>query len=242
MRIPLLSRAVTIGAVALALLVPISLIEGNTSEAKARPEGVAATFAGETSGPEIVAGPFLALTCEETYIEEREVKREGRAETISERKTRACPTGYFPPRTLTVSGAMPVESLYRGIYKIRTYRAKLDIAGEVEWPGPPVSTSYFARTWKKAYYVIAVSDPRGIRSATTSTTASLLRSVDDGPDRPFAIQEDLGDYAAKKKGTAVAFGYRLGLASTSGLHVAPLGDTTEIRISSDRPHPSVGRR
>ena len=240
MRIPLLFRAVTIGFVAMALLVPIALIEGKISERKRRAEGVVATFAAETSGPEIVAGPFLALTCEESYIEEREVKREGKAETISERKTRACPTGYFPPRTLTVSAAMPVESLHRGIYNIRTYRAKLDIAGEVEWPGPPPSTSYFARTWKKAYYVIAVSDPRGIRSATTSTSASLLRSFDDGPDRPFAIQEDLGDYGARKRGTAVAFGYRLELASTSGLHVAPVGDTTEIHISSDWPHPSFG--
>src|SRR5258706_5531203 len=240
MRVPLLLRAVTIGVVALALLVPISLIEGKISESKARAEGVVATFAAETAGPEIVAGPFLALTCEETYIEEREVKREGKAETISERKTRACPTGYFPPRTLTVSGTMPVESLHRGIYNIRTYRAKLDIAGEVEWPGPPSSTSYFSRTWKKAYYVIAVSDPRGIRSATTSTSASLLRSFDDGPDRPFAIQEELGDYSARKKGTSVPFGYRLELASTSGLHVAPIGDTTEIHISSDWPHPSFG--
>jgi inner membrane protein len=105
---------------------------------------------------------------------------------------------------------------------------------------PPSSTSYFSRTWKKAYYVIAVSDPRGIRSATTSTSASLLRSFDDGPDRPFAIQEDIGDYAARKKGTGVPFGYRLELASTSGLHVAPIGDTTEIHISSDWPHPSFG--
>ena len=240
MRIPLLFRTFTIGVVAIALLVPIALIEGKISERKARAESVVATFAAETSGPEIVAGPFLALTCEETYTEEREIKRGGKAETISERKTRSCPTGYFPPRALSVSGTMPVESLYRGIYKIRTYRAKLDIAGEVEWPGPPSSTAYFSRAWKKAYYVIAVSDPRGIRSATTSTSASLLRSVDDGPDRPFAIQEDLGDYAAKRKGAVVPFGYRLELASTSGLHVAPVGDTTEIHISSDWPHPSFG--
>ena len=107
-----------------------------------------ATFAAETRDRDR-AGPFLALTCEETYIEEREVKREGKAETISERKTRACPTGYFPPRTLTVSGTMPVESLHRGIYNIRTYRAKLDIAGEVEWPGPPSSTSYFSEPGRR---------------------------------------------------------------------------------------------
>ena len=238
MRIPLLLRAITIGVVAMALLVPISLIEGKISERKARAESVVATFAAETSGPEVVAGPFLALTCEETYVEEREVKRGGKAETISETRTRACPTGYFPPRTLTVSATMPVESKYRGIYKIRTYRAHLDIAGEVEWPAPAQSTAIFSRVWKKAYLVIGVSDPRGIKGASTSTSAALLRAGDDGPDHAFAIQEDLGDYVAGKKGIAIPFGYRLDLSGISGLHIAPVGDATEIRLSSDWPHPS----
>jgi inner membrane protein involved in colicin E2 resistance len=128
----------------------------------------------------VVAGPFLALTCEETYTEEREIKRDGKAQTVTERKTRACPTGYFPPRTLDVVAQMPVESLYRGIYRIRTYRATLDFSGDVEWPAPPASTPTFSRTWKKAYYVISVSDPRGIRSAATSTSSSLSRTVEDG--------------------------------------------------------------
>jgi inner membrane protein len=238
MKIALLLRTFAIGFVALVLLVPISLIEGKISERQRRAEGVVASYAAETAGPEVVAGPFLALTCEETYVEEREIKRGGKAETVTETKTRACPTGYFPPRRLSVAASMPVESLYRGIYRIRTYRATLDFNGEVEWPAPPASSPGFARTWKKAYYVIAVSDPRGIRSATTSTSSSLSRSVEDGPDRAFAIQEDLGEYATRKKGEPLAFGFRVQLASTGSLHIAPVGDTTEIRITSDWPHPS----
>jgi len=238
MKIALLLRTFAIAFVALALLVPISLIEGKISERQRRADGVVATFAAETAGPEVVAGPFLALTCEETYTEEREIKRDGKAQTVTERKTRACPTGYFPPRTLDVVAQMPVESLYRGIYRIRTYRATLDFSGDVEWPAPPASTPTFSRGWKKAYYVISVSDPRGIRSATTSTSTSLSRNVEDGPDRPFAIQEALGDYDARKKGDASPFGFRVQLASTGSLHVAPIGDTTQIRISSDWPHPS----
>lgn len=238
MKTALLLRTLAIALVALVLLVPVSLIEGKISERQRRADSVVATFAAETAGPEVVAGPFLALTCEESFTEEREIKRDGKAETVTERKTRACPTGYFPPRTLNVAASMPVESLYRGIYRIRTYRAALDFSGDVEWPAPPASTPTFSRVWKNAYYVIAVSDPRGIRSATTSTSGALSRTVEDGPDRPFAIQEHIGDYGARQKGDALPFGFRVQLASTGSLHVAPIGDTTEIRISSDWPHPS----
>jgi inner membrane protein len=101
-----------------------------------------------------------------------------------------------------------------------------------------VSSPGFARVWKKAYHVISVSDPRGIRSATTSTSGSLSRSAAEGPDQTFAIQEELGDYAARRAGETIAFGFRMQLAGTGSLHIAPVGDTTEIRMTSDWPHPS----
>ena len=85
-RHPLLLRGAAIAAVALSILVPIALIEGKISERRNRAEGVLQQFAAETSGPQVVAGPFLALACEETYTSEREIMRSGKAETIAEQK------------------------------------------------------------------------------------------------------------------------------------------------------------
>jgi len=130
---PLLIRTLTVGAVAAALLLPIALIEGKISERRARADGVVAQFAAETFAQQVVAGPLLALTCEETYVEEREVKRGGKAETISERKTTSCPTTYFPPRTLNVNASMPVEERHRGIYPLRLYRAPVSLTGDFAW-------------------------------------------------------------------------------------------------------------
>jgi inner membrane protein len=224
--------------VAAALLVPIAMIQGKINERSIRAQAVTAQFAAESTGPQVVAGPFLALTCEETYVQEREIKRGGNAETIAEQKVRACPTGYFPPRTLKVTGTLPVEDLHRGIYPIRVYRASLEISGEIEWPAPPTSTKSSARVWKKAYLVVSVSDPRGIKSARSTTAASLSRSSDELLDHNFAIQEDLGDYTPREKGVTIPFGYSLQLAGISQLHVAPVGDTTEITLRSSWPHPS----
>ena len=132
MKFSMLARALAIAAVAGAILVPIRLISGKISERQTRAEGVVAQFASETSGPQLVVGPLLAITCEETFTEERQVMRAGKAETLSDTRTRGCPTAYFAPRSFNATALMPVETLHRGIYSIRLFRADVELAGEFQ--------------------------------------------------------------------------------------------------------------
>ena len=145
MRFPLLARAGAVAGVAVAILIPLQLVNGKIAERQARAFEVERSFAAETGGPQTIAGPLLALTCEETYAEERQIMRDGKAETVTDRKTRPCPTGYFVPRTLEVAGRLPVEARSRGIYPIRLYRAALELAGELDWPPPPSQDGAIAR-------------------------------------------------------------------------------------------------
>jgi inner membrane protein len=234
---PLVLRAAAIAAVAASILVPIALIEGKIAERRARAAQVLQQFAAETSGPQVVAGPFLALACEEAYSEEREIKRGGKAETISEQKVRACPTAYVSPRVLDASGQLPVEALHRGIYPIRLYRARLKLSGEFAWPQPPSrSSGQDARRWGQAALVLFVRDARGIRE--------LRATPDGGPegsrtgDPRFAFHAQLGEYAAAKAGEALRFDIALELVGTSSLAIAPVGDESRISLTSDWPHPS----
>lgn len=233
---PLLLRTAAIGAVAAAILVPIALVEGKIAERRMRAEGVLHQFAAQTSGPQVVAGPFLALGCEETYSSEREVMRGGKAETISERKVRACPTAYMSPRSLEVSGTVPVEELRRGIYPIRLYRAKLRLAGDIAWPEPPRSEGERVRAWRQATLVLYVRDARGIRElrATPGDAPGASRISDPR----FAVRAHLGDYTAARAGERLPFDVSLELVGTSSLGIAPVGDETRISLASDWPHPS----
>ena len=236
MRHPLLLRAGLIAAIAVAILLPIKLIEGKVAERRARAAGVLAQFAGETSGSQAIAGPLLALACEETYAEEREIMRGGKAETVSEQKVRACPTAYIAPRSLQVTGHVPVEQLHRGIYPIRLYRAKLRLVGELAWPGAPRPSGQNTRVWRQAHLVMAVSDARGIRELSSVPAASQGRG--EGLDPRFAFRSDLGDYAAARAGEALPFDIALELVGTTSLAIAPVGDATRIQLTSNWPHPS----
>jgi inner membrane protein len=238
MKIPLLGRMLVVAGMAVLVLVPVSLIQGKIAERRARAEGVVAQFAAETSGPQTLAGPLLALTCEETFTEEREVMRAGKAETVAEKKSAACPTAFFAPRLLKVAGRVPVETRHRGIYRIRLYRAALDLSGEFEWPQPAAAHGANPRAWKRAYLVSAVRDARGIRQVESSLSPLLRDGRGEAFEAQFAIKEDLGAYAARKPGERIAFGYRMQIVGTSSLEIAPVGDTSEIRLASNWRHPS----
>ncbi len=240
MRSPLLARIATISAIALVILVPIAAIDGKIAERRARAEGVVTQFAKETSGPQLIVGPLIALTCEETYVAEREVKHEGKAETVAEKRTRACPTAFFSPRTLQAKAALPVETLHRGIYSIRMYRAELSMQGEFEWPAPASSAPQATRTWKEAYLVTFASDPRGIKALSSATSNRLLMPSAAPDIERFSIRESLGPYDARKPGTLLPFAYRMSVIGTSSFEIAPVGDRNEIALSSDWRHPSFG--
>ncbi len=238
-KLALIGRFVVIGFVAACVLVPIMMIESKISERQQRASSVLSQFAAETAGPQTVVGPFLALTCEEAVEVERQVMHGGKAETIREGKTQPCGVGYFPPRSFTASATLPVETLHRGLYPIRLYRAPVRLSGDVVWPGPPSQEGAIRREWKDAYLVTFVRDPRGIKAIASSVSNDVLAPAQGGLDR-FAIRERLGAYADRKAGSVIDFSYDMTLAGTSSLAIAPVGDTSDIRMGSNWPHPSFG--
>jgi len=241
MRFPLLTRAAAVLGVAVVLMVPLQLVNGKIAERQSRAHEVEHGFAAETSGPQTVVGPLLALTCEERYIEEREIKRGGKAETVAESKVRACPTGYFTPRTLTIAGSIPVEVRHRGIYPIRLYRAALELSGEFDWPVPLPAGGSRLRAWKHAYIVVATSDARGIKSVSALSWGNAplaFASQRTEADSRFALQASAGPHGATRPGQTIPFRFALELVGTTRLAVAPVGDATTIRLASNWPHPS----
>jgi inner membrane protein len=235
MKFGIIGRAVAISAAAFAILIPIWMIQGKISERQGRANQVVTQFAAETSASQLVLGPMLALTCEEVIDVERQVMHGGKAETIHENKTQPCATGYFPPRAFHATAAMPVESLHRGIYPIRLYRAALSLSGDVPWPAPPSAAGAVSREWKDAYLVTYVRDPRGIKSISSQNPASSEAAFDR-----FALRESLGSYASRKAGASIPFKYDMTLVGTSSLGIAPVGDESDIHLTSDWIHPSFG--
>ncbi len=236
MRFPLLGRFLLVAGVALALLIPLAMIRDKVAERRDRADAVQKAFADQTSGPQALAGPFLALTCEETYVDERIVHQaNGKPLTVRETKQRPCPNRLALPAELKVQASAPVEQRYRGIYPIRLYRASLALSGRFELPPPPAE----GRVWKDVYFILGISDVRGVREAAGARIGSRSVSFVPGPfDKRIqsGVHVALGRYEALDQ--AFAFDLPLELVGTERLAMAPVGSHNEIGIQSSWRHPS----
>src|SRR5262245_45519295 len=109
MRSPLVTRAAVALFLALALLIPLAVIKDKIAERRDRAAQVQTDYAAETSGPQALAGPFLALTCEETYVHEHIIEwKDGKPVREREKRRRPCATGLFQPAQLAVDGEVPL--------------------------------------------------------------------------------------------------------------------------------------
>jgi inner membrane protein len=243
MRFPLATRVLVVFGIALVLLVPLGMIRDKISERSARAAQVQTDYAAETSGPQALAGPFLALTCEETYVYDYIVEWQGnKAIRAHEKRKRACATGLFLPAQLVVDAALPLEQRHRGIYPIQLYRAQLALSGQfASIPPPPSGDTGVQREWKDAYLVIALSDVRGIKAAPAfrigDLTATFVPGALDSGVKS-GLHAPLGSYASLKRAGNLAFDLTLELAGTAKFQVAPVGERSEVRFASAWPHPS----
>jgi inner membrane protein len=97
------------------------------------------------------------------------------------------------------------------------------------------------REWKDAYLVVAVSDVRGLKAAPAFrvgdvSTAFAPGALDSGIKS--GLHAPLGSYASFKRGGIPAFDLALELNGTGRLQIAPLGESSELRLASSWPHPS----
>lgn len=236
MRFPLVGRFLIVAGVALALLVPLSLVGTKVAERRDRADAVRKAFAGETSGAQALAGPFLALTCEETYVDERVVHQaNGKPLTVRETRQRPCPTRLVLPGELKVEASVPVEQRFRGIYPIQLYRASLALSGTLELPAPPDK----GRSWKEVYFVLGISDVRGIKDASGARINSRSVALLPGPFHDqisSGLHFPLGRYDDASR--TFAFHVPLQLLGTGRLSIAPVGSQNDVRIQSSWRHPS----
>jgi len=233
-------KCAIVAALALALLVPVSMIRGLIAERQARRDEAVAGIARGWGQRQTLAGPYLAVPYERTWTETtREVvdgtTRERRNERTEARVARlAAESVEWTVETATSEKA-------RGIYKARLYSARIRARGQLALPERFGLAEDSARIkWGTPRLVLGVSDPRGLRSVSALTlgeaSAEFLPGAGDAALSAgiHAPLERLRPGAAQ----TVAFEFSLELAGAEALAIAPLARDTAVAMRADWPHPS----
>ena len=224
-------RLVVIGALTLALQVPIFLINAIAWE-RDRTRDQAVREIGESWGAsQEIVGPFLIVPYryEQLHVDEKGVETV-RTVTLH---------GTFLPSRLQIEGALDVDSRYRGIFEAPVYTTDLKITGAF---GPPdVSDWVIAEEnlrWEAAEVIFEIADARAIQDSATL----------DWGGREIDFEPGLGQRQTRRPGIRapigegfegeVEFSLQLSLNGSQAIRFAPLGRETTVKLSADWGDPS----
>jgi inner membrane protein len=232
----LLLKILLIGALALALLIPLAMIKGTVSERATQRNHVISTLS-ESFTQQKVTGPILLIPYRKK-LRSTIIVEEKKEKTINEEYQNG--TLRFLPDKLNIDTDVPVQKLYRGIYQGLQFSADTKLTGEFVLPknfGVDNPGDYI---WGQALLVIGVTDNRGIRGASALDWAGEEFTFNAGPETDM-LQN--GIHAKLNKldpamGNKYSFRTSIKLKGMGILEFMPIGRQTILNMTSNWPHPS----
>ena len=218
-------KALFIGALVLTLLVPLGMIEKLIAERGQRHDAasaeVASTLGGQTVGGPILILPFRAANSGDPAASDEL---------------------YLLPEVLDIASDSKTKTVTRGIYRIPTYEAHIQINGR--FPMPPVSARNGDREylWDQAAIALPISASRSIREPVRFTSGGASAPFQFGGTRPGAFGPQLvaryADLGLGAPSAPLEFSVDVAIGGSNWLGFLPLGATTRVTATSDWPSPS----
>lgn len=127
----------------------------------------------------------------------------------------------FFPKSVSVTGSVQAESRHRGIFEVPFYQADLEMRAEFDAPALANSS------------VVLYGTRPGEIEISEARIGDQALSFAAAKDQPGAVAAKAGSVAGK---TLVSLKFRL--LGTQRLHFLPSAEKTEVRLSSNWPHPN----
>lgn len=225
-------RLLSIGFLALLLLIPIVMIGELVTERAGRRDEAQAEVSSMWGAAQSITGPALVVPYTHQWTEilpggQTAVRRETRSAT-------------FLPERLHVKGTLDSEVRRRGIFSVPVYRLHLSMDGEFARPAlSELGIDPASVDWERAYLAVGISDVRAIQEETAVSwnrretaflpgTLGFLNGA-SGIHAPVHIPEGTGP---------IPFAFPLALNGSLRLDLVPFGGNTTVELQADHGHPS----
>lgn len=223
-------KITTLLGLMLLMLFPVGLLMDVISERSLYQQNVVDQVSSSTSRAQKVMAPLIVLP----YQERVESERDGQPVVNVYHRVR-----FLLPEALTIGGTPKVELRKIGIYQTQIYHGAMQFSGQFE--APKIDDLLNGRNIQlgQPFLVVALSDSRGIQQLSSLKLGqrelvfepgTRLESFPQGIHAPIGIQQ-------LQQGP-LSFAFEMNLAGTHNLSVVPLGRMTELKLSSNWPHPN----
>ncbi|QJE73842.1 cell envelope integrity protein CreD [Aerophototrophica crusticola] len=218
-----------VAALTLALMVPLSLVQGLVEERSSRGAEAVAGIAEAWGGDQRIGGPILVVPVEDP---------DGKIGRML----------HVAPATLSVGAALAPEVRYRGIWQALLYTGDIRIRGHYALPDlPSLLVRPEALRLDLAFVQLGLSDPSGLGDTPTVKLGDKAVEVRPGwhrsPQAGGGMPEGLMGLTALTGAQGLEQGLdlevALSLRGTESLSVHPLGRDTTVAVTAPWPSPST---
>lgn len=235
---PLTSKIFMLCILALLLLIPLGMIQSKISERQYLQHQVQQDIARSSSGPQTLDGPSLVIKYRLRERYSTKDKDGNERVTVNESEVKEL---VISPQKLKIDGDADVETRSRGIYKANLFNLHAKVSGDMLVPkGYGLNRAIADIIPVSAYFVLNVSDSRGIHNVPTLTLNDKQLEFAPGTIAPLAgngIHVRLENLDASEA-HPFKFDFPLELQGMGTLAIFPSGNNTEMTLKSSWPHPS----
>ena len=217
-----------IALLTLILLIPASMIQSTIEERQERRDSVISEINQKWGTSQILAGPVLTVPYRYYY-------RNAKDEIMS-----SINYLHFLPTSLQIIGKVNPEIRYRGIYEAVLYNSEIEFSGvfnSLDYSKFKIPQNDIL--WHDAFVAIGISDMKGIQDlislkwndSTIEPNPGIATNdvLDAGISAPISVDP-------KKQENK--FNFKINLNGSSGLNFTPVGQETNVKITSSWKDPS----
>ena len=229
-----------VGALILALLIPLAMITGVLNDRLSRRNEAVADITSSWGKEQNIVGPVLGIPYQYRFKAIKEIAAaDGRMERREVEET-AVANAYFLPEELNVAGDVGTQTLHRGIYDAAVFRAQVKLSGKFAPPDfAALKIDLKDVQWKDAFLTIAVSDLRGTQEGLVLDWRGAKRPLRPGSQVPgytTGATAPLGLTGAI--GQAIDFSIPLDVNGSGGIFFAPFGVQNHASLKANWPDPA----
>lgn len=221
-------KLITITVLVLLLLIPTSMITSIISEREMLNEMTVTDVSAKWAASQQINGPILTIPFTFEYKKDDEVVEGVRY-------------WHMLPKALSINGQVDPEKLRRGIYEVVVYRSALELAGSFITDLKLVENDVKEIRWDQAFLTIGISDLRGIEEDIMVKWGDQNLPIEPGsriPDLVYSgITVQLPGLDASTN-IDIPFSFDLKLQGSQNLSFVPLGNNTEVKLTSPWDSPS----
>ncbi len=232
-----------IGALIGVLWIALLLIDGVRRERLGFREEARNEIAQTWGGEQTLAGPVLAVPFTYAAKTVREVNDQRGVPVRTEEVRTVHAWAYFLPAEFEVTGKLDPSLRHRGIFTIPVYETQLAVRGRFLPAPAALGVDGATYEWNKARLIVALTYPRGLRTAPAARWGDAPVKLEPGAPRDGwgeTLEAPVPLDASTAGSVGVSFALEMTLQGSTRLAVVPVGAQNRIALQSSWVDPSFG--